>query len=88
MQGGAVRPGTRPTGSANAGAPSGQQQVRPTSMTARPITGQSAPARPGMPMPQSSMAGRPQQPQAPTMQQTARPGFSQFQNSRQPVCTK
>ncbi|KAL4218070.1 Polyadenylate-binding protein 4 [Mactra antiquata] len=84
MQGGAVRPGTRPTGAANAAAPSGQQQVRPASMNARPITGQSAPARPGMPMPQSSMAGRPQQPQAPTMPQAARPGFNQYQNSRQP----
>ena len=85
MPGAPVRPGPRPSATASAGqAPGAQQQMRPSTMNARPITGQSgAQARPGMSMPQSSMQGRPQQPQAPTMPQGARPGYSQFQNRPQ-----
>lgn len=84
MPGGPVRPGPRPSASANTGAgPGAQPPMRPSTMNARPITGQStAQARPGMSMPQSTMPGRPQQPQAPTMPQGARPSFSQFQNNR------
>lgn len=82
MPGGPIRP-TRPTATASAGGgPNAQQQVRPSIMNARPITGQStAQARPGMGMPQSSMPGRPQQPQAPTAMDV-RPRLGQFPNQR------
>ncbi|WAR16262.1 PABP1-like protein [Mya arenaria] len=79
MTGGASMRQPRPTaaaGGANqANAPGSQQNVRPSSMNARPIIGQStAQARPGMTMPQSSMPGRPQQQGGPTMPQ-ARPTY-------------
>ncbi|XP_053382448.1 polyadenylate-binding protein 1A-like [Mercenaria mercenaria] len=84
MPGGPVRPGPRPSASAkSSGGPSAQQQMRPSTMNVRPITDQStAQARPGMSMPQSSMPGRPLQPQAPTMHLVAITGYSQFQNNR------
>lgn len=70
-----VRP-ARPAAGATGGPAPGQSQVRPASLNARPITGQStAQPRAGMAMPQNTMPGRPQQPQAPTMQQGARPGI-------------
>ncbi|XP_053381793.1 polyadenylate-binding protein 1A-like [Mercenaria mercenaria] len=63
MPGGPVRPGPRPSASANtSGGPGAQQQMGPSTMNARPITGLStAQTRPGMSVPQSSM---PQQNQA------------------------
>ncbi|KAH3748583.1 hypothetical protein DPMN_183029 [Dreissena polymorpha] len=74
----------RPMAATNQPAPGSQQAVRPTSMNARPIIGQStAQARPGMAMPQSTMPGRPQQ-GAPTMPQGARPGFNQYPAGSRP----
>jgi len=71
-----MRP-TRPSGPAGGVAATGQPQMRPSSaINARPITGQStAQPMPGMTMPQNTMPGRPQQPQAPNMPQPTRPGY-------------
>ena len=76
--GGASMRQPRPAGAGantQAGAPGSQQNVRPSSMNARPIIGQStAQVRPGMAMTQPSMS-RPAQQGAPTMPQGARPGY-------------
>ena len=82
-----MRP-TRPAGAGNQGGPGSQQQVRQSAMNARPITGQSTgQPRPGMPMPQNNVPGRPQQPQMANMPQAARPGYNQYQTNRPPVST-